>query len=93
MVRNFQPTIVQKNVSDLGSLIDKSNQYWANTNQNVERLPSDMKVANVMRKNRLICTKVEYDAYLKLARAYRAYRLRCFIQRKIDSKKAIGVHR
>lgn len=63
--RNYRPLVLNKNVSSVGLMIEASNRFWdSQQDQDCvgERLPLTMPTANLIRKNRLICTKREYDA-------------------------------
>jgi hypothetical protein len=81
-VRCYKPVILNKNVSNFGMLIDKSNQYWIHSGSKdqsnifAERNNLSIPMTNVIRKNRLICTKVEYEACSTIARNFKAYKFR-----------------
>ena len=77
----------------MGSLIDQSNFYWSKerlgeSTSNAERKVRTVNLANLIRKNRLICTKVEYDAGMKIQRAFKSYLMRKHIYTLILKKKA-----
>ena len=75
-IRNFEPTMLQKNVSSLGHLIDRSNIYWDINERQHERSNMLNPVSEVARKGKLIVTKKEYDAYFVIARSYKAYKFK-----------------
>lgn len=56
--RNLTPLVYHKNVSLLGNWIDQSNAFWTSgKNTGLERENVQRLVPNVIRKNRLLCTK------------------------------------
>ena len=77
----------------MGSLIDQSNFYWSkenlnNSTSNAERKVRAVPIAHLIRKNRLICTKLEYEAGMKIERAFKSYLMRKHIYTLILKKKA-----
>lgn len=77
----------------MGSLIDQSNFYWANgglnnSTSNAERKVRTVNLGHIIRKNRLICTKLEYEAGMKIERAFKSYLIRKHINTRILKKKA-----
>ena len=77
----------------MGSLIDQSNFYWSSDGVNESTSYAERKVrmvtlANLIRKNRLICTKLEYEAGMKIERAFKSYLIRKHIYTRILKKKA-----
>jgi hypothetical protein len=92
-LRNFKPQVINKNVSEFGFIIDKSNQYWGSSNGFPERTVVTIPVFNMIRKNRLICTKGEYDACTVIARSFKSFKLRKEIHSRIMKRRIVVFHK
>jgi len=98
-IRCNKPLVLNKNVDNFGLLIDKSASYWVNkgskaeTNKYAERTNKNVPMANVIRKNRLICTKTEYAACMTIVKNFKAYKFRVDIQKRIMKKRIAIFHR
>ena len=98
-VRCNKPITLNKNVSNFGMLIDKSASYWVNkgskdeSNKYAERTNRNVPMTNVIRKNRLICTKLEYAACMTIAKNFKAFKFRNDLQKRIMKKRIAIFHR
>lgn len=92
-VRNLTPIIMNKNVSPFAQMIDCSNQYWSSKKTQLERQSNQVNITNLVRKNRLICTRREYEACIKIANAFKAFKLRKAIQNKITKKRFMTMYK
>jgi hypothetical protein len=92
-LRNFKPQAMNKNVSEIGFMIDKSNWFWGSKNSFPERTVASIPVVNMIRKNRLICTKGEYDACTTIARSFKCFKLRKEIHNRIMKRRIIVFHK
>ena len=68
-------------------MIDSSNSYWSSKRKQLERQSKQMTISNLVRKNRLICTRQEYESCVIIARSFKAYKLRKSIKAKIEKRK------
>ena len=91
-LRNFKPQVINKNVSEFGFIIDKSNQFWGSSGF-PERTVVTIPVTNMIRKNRLICTKGEYDACTMIARSFKCFKLRKEVHSRIMKRRIIVFHK
>ena len=95
MIRNFKPTEYNETRNGLAEVLSKSDQFWhtknkksrkfSMTTRNTERV--SLKVKNVASNGRIIVTNQEYFACMKIRRAFRTYKLRQEISRRIIIKK------
>jgi hypothetical protein len=98
-IRCHTPVILNKNVSNFGLLIDKSASYWVKkgskdeSNKYAERTNRNVPMKNVIRKNRLICTKIEYAACVTIAKGFKAFKFRNDLHKRIMKKRIAIFHR
>jgi hypothetical protein len=92
-LRNYKPAVINKNVSAFGCIVDKSNHFWGSKNSFAERTVLTIPVVNMIRKNRLICTKGEYDACMVIARSFKAFKLRKEIHNRVMKRRIIVFHK
>ena len=83
--------MAHKNVSAFSGFIDKSQQYWKNE-KSPERQNYKQPVTNIIRKNRLICTKAEYMAICTIIRCYKTFKFRKAIKLRVQKRKILSFH-
>jgi len=77
-------------VSTLNQIIDFSEEYWHH--KKVERRSEVRGLKNLIRKQNFICTRQEYEAYLKIARLGRAFLLKLRIRKRARDRRLISAH-
>jgi len=88
-LRNFKPNVFNTNNADFAHVINQSDQYW-NDRGDVERPEAVKVINNVARVNRVLITEQEYNACVKIASAFRQYRFRTLLMRRIRNRDAIN---
>lgn len=88
-LRNFKPNVFNTNNADFAHVINQSDQYW-NDRGDVERTEAVKVINNVARVNRVLITEQEYNACIKIAGAFRRYRFRTLLMRRIRNRDAIN---
>lgn len=86
-LRNFKPNVFNTNNADFAHVINQSDQYW-NDRGDVERPEAVKVINNVARVNRVLITEQEYNACVIIARAFRRYRFRTLLMRRIRNRAA-----
>ena len=72
----------------MATMIDETNQYWGDKEgSNAQRTKVVKPINNLIRKNRLICTKHEWDAAQIIIKAIKCYLFKKTIEKKIKKRQ------
>jgi len=88
---SFQPAVMNANGDYLNRIVESAENYWTGANVTLKdrhRPVSTYRISGVVRKNKFLLTKAEYDACCVIGRYYKAYKLRRAVRALAKQRRA-----